>query len=508
MTVETLPAETLEPRPPTGPAAASLAWWVRALDAVSGLAVLALISIVVFGGFRLRYGDLRITAQDVWRPLAVLVLAAGIRHWLVPRPSWPTGVRTRLLAAWAAPVTRVVLPALLASRLMVLAVGYLGVALIGYPDKLDPPNRVSHYEWANLPIRWDAGWYLGIALNGYDYDPNARATAQQNVAFFPAYPMAMRAVTAFLGGRIVRPDEPISGDRIEWQYALHRRALAAGLLVSITAFGWGLVYLYRLVRGLGGDDTAAASAVILACAWPCALFYSAVYTEGLFFLGVVAAWYHLRERQWAAAFVWGVVTGLTRPNGFLLSVPLALLAVADWRAVWRGDPAARRTALLGVAASAGPGVGVLIFCAYLDMLSGHPLAWMEAHRAWGRVATDVAGLFTERADVIANQGFYTYSISQPIELINATFVIASLILAVPITRRFGIAYGAFLVLMIAPPLFRGGFLSLGRLTSTLFPLFLYLGWQLRGMPLAIAAMAFAGFQALLAVVFFTWRPFF
>ena len=76
------------------------------------------------------------------------------------------------------------------------------------------------------------------------------------------------------------------------------------------------------------------------------------------------------------------------------------------------------------------------------------------------------------------------------------------------TLRFGPAYGLLIVVMIAPPLFRGGFLSLGRLTSTLFPLFLYLGWQLRGTPLAAAVMAFAGLQALLAVVFFTWRPFF
>jgi hypothetical protein len=498
--------EPVEPSAPAPPR--PLAWWVRALDAVSGLAGLLLISIVVFGGFRLRYGDLRMTAQDVWRPLLVLILAAGVRHWRVPTPTWPQRVLGALRAAWCAPVTKVVLPAVLASRLMVLAVGYLGVALIGYPDKLDPPNRVSHYEWVNLPIRWDTGWYLGIALNGYDYDANARATTQQNVAFFPAYPMVMRAGTAWLGGRIVRPDDPTLGNRVEWQYALHRRALAAGLLISIAAFGWGLVYLYRLVRGLGGDETAARSAVVLACAWPCSLFYSAVYTEGLFFLGVLGAWYHLRERQWVAAFAWGVVTGLTRPNGFLLSAPLALLAVADWRPIWRNEDGRRRIALLGLLAAAGPAVGVLIFSAYLDSLTGHPLAWMEAHQAWGRIATDVAGLFTERADIIAKQGFYVYSIGQPIELINATFVIASLILAVPITRRFGLAYGALILVMIAPPLFRGGFLSLGRLTSTLFPLFLYLGWRLRGSPLAVTVMVFAGFQALLAIVFFTWRPFF
>ena len=47
----------------------------------------------------------------------------------------------------------VVLPALLASRLMCWP-SVLGVAIIGYPDKLDPPNRVSSYEWVNLPVRW------------------------------------------------------------------------------------------------------------------------------------------------------------------------------------------------------------------------------------------------------------------------------------------------------------------------------------------------------------------
>jgi len=57
------PASIVEPLPAGRP----LVWWARALDAVSGIAVLLLISIVVFGGFRLRYGDLRITAQEVWR---------------------------------------------------------------------------------------------------------------------------------------------------------------------------------------------------------------------------------------------------------------------------------------------------------------------------------------------------------------------------------------------------------------------------------------------------------
>jgi hypothetical protein len=489
----------------TGPA--RLPWWARALDAVALVALLLVVSIVVFGGFRLRLDDLRISAQEVWRPLVVLVLAAGIRHWRLPAPSWPARAGAALARTWASPTTRVVLPPLLATRLMVLAAGFLGVVLIGYPEGA-PPFRVSRNEMVNLPVRWDTGWYLGIALNGYDYRPNARAAVQQNIAFFPAYPMTVRVATALLGGRLVRPDERVSGNRVEWQYALHRRALAAGLLVTIGAFGWGLVYLFRLAREVLGDEDAAAGAVVLACAWPCALFYSAFYTEGLFFLAVVGAWYHVRARQWPAGVAWGLVAGLARPNGFLLSVPLALLAMGDWRALWRNEPGARRAALAGVLAAAAPVAGMLIYSGYLYAESGRPFAWLEAHQAWGRVATDVAGLFSDRAELIADQGFYSYSTSQPIELLNATFAIASLILAVPVTRRLGPAYGLFLILMVVPPLLRGGFLSLGRLTSTLFPLFLYLGWALRDSPRAAAVAAFAGLQALLAVLFFTWRPFY
>lgn len=488
------------------PDTARLPWRVRALDAVAMVALALLVSIVVFGGFRLRLGEMRITAQDFWRPLVVFVLVVALRHWLQPSPSWPARVVAGCLRAWHGPATRVVLPVLVASRLMVLVAGFLGVVLIGYAPGT-PPFRVSRNEMVNLPVRWDAGWYLGIALNGYDWDPHARPTTQQNVAFFPAYPIAVRVATAWLGGRAVRPDEPMSGNRVEWQYAIHRRALAAGLLLSIGAFGWGLVYLFRLARDLLDDD-AAAGAVVMASAWPCAIFYSAFYTEGFFFLAVVGAWYELRRRRFLAAAAWGLLCGLSRPNGFLVSVPLALVALGDWRAVWRGEGDARRTAVLGIAAAAAPGVGMLLFSAWLGANGARPFAWLEAHQAWGRVATDVAGLFSERAELIAEQGFYTYTTNQPIELINATFVLVALVLAVPITIRFGPAYGVFLLLMIVPPLLRGGFLSLGRLTSTLFPLFLYLGWQFRTTPRAALVIMFAGLQALLAVLFFTWRPFF
>ena len=99
----------------------------------------------------------------------------------------PARVVEALTAAWAAPATRVVLPPLLASRLMVLAVGFLGVVLVGYPDK-SPPFRVSRNEMVNLPVRWDAGWYLGIVLNGTTSTPTRAPPRSRTSPSFPPIP--------------------------------------------------------------------------------------------------------------------------------------------------------------------------------------------------------------------------------------------------------------------------------------------------------------------------------
>ena len=71
------------------------------------------------------------------------------------------------------------------------AVGFLAVALIGYRADVPVPWRLFENEFLNLPARWDTGWYLGVAIEGYTWMP-ARTEIQQNIAFFPAYPMMMR----------------------------------------------------------------------------------------------------------------------------------------------------------------------------------------------------------------------------------------------------------------------------------------------------------------------------
>lgn len=48
-------------------------------------------------------------------------------------------------------------------------------------------------------IHWDAGWYLDIAQHGYTY--NGNDLMQQNIAFFPLYPIIMKFFGQFFGLR-------------------------------------------------------------------------------------------------------------------------------------------------------------------------------------------------------------------------------------------------------------------------------------------------------------------
>ncbi|HEV3484721.1 MAG TPA: mannosyltransferase family protein, partial [Vicinamibacterales bacterium] len=197
------------------------------------------------------------------------------------------------------------------TRPAVLGVGLLAVVTIGLSPHAEP---TSGSALNGLPNRFDAGWYAGIAAEGYDWQ--YRFDRQQNIAFFPAYPMLLRA-----GGWIAGAFQP--GVPEETRIA---RLAWTGAVLSSVAFFVACWYFSRLAREFL-EPTRASAAVLLLASYPFAIFYSAPYTESLFLLSAVGSWYHFRHRQWARAAFWGVLIGLTRPNGFFLSVPLALLAL-------------------------------------------------------------------------------------------------------------------------------------------------------------------------------------
>jgi hypothetical protein len=492
----------------------------RLADIVCLLFAIAAVIVAVSGGFRGHVGGLRIAVTSPF-PLLIWALAVGIaRHVTVPREPLYRDLPRRLTAWSREPGVRSAATVVVGTCPAMLFVGYLAVFMFGYAGGR-APLRYFDNELLNLPVRWDAGWYLQIVIDGYTYNAN-EPQRQQNIVFFPAYPMLVRYLGRLFGGHM-------SG------------YIAAGIGLSLSAFLGALVYLYALARDQLGDDEAR-YALWLIATYPFALFFGAIYTESLFLLGATAAWYHMTKQHYGRASLWGLLVGLTRPNGVFLSVALALLVVAprlpsilgrrgelrntrplrpassfserernpSERDFFSGAEERAQTAGLGKAlgAAAMPGVGMLLYAAVVWRITGHPLAWAEGHLAWGRTHQGIWALVAHQYTFIANAGLSGYMATPGYDVLNTIGVLFAIAAVWPVARRLGIAYAVFILINLMPALAEGGLLSAGRFSSVLFPAFIWLASAIPARHRTAWVVTFAAIQAFNAALFYTWRPLF
>jgi hypothetical protein len=153
-----------------------------------------------------------------------------------------------------------------------------------------------------------------------------------------------------------------------------------------------------------------------------------------------------------------------------------------------------------------PAVGVLLYSLFVGQLTGNPLAWAAGHSAWGRRYEGFGALVADKYGVISSVGVGGFVSYQAYEFLNALGVLFALAAVWPVTRRFGYAYAAFILINILPPLAAGGLMSAGRFSSVLFPAFLWLAAAVPARRRAGWIMVFAALQAFNAALFYTWRP--
>jgi hypothetical protein len=309
--------------------------------------------------------------------------------------------------------------------------------------------RTPHAFWDTF-ARYDSGWYNQIATAGYAYAEGGR----NNLAFFPLYPLLMR-----VGGRI------LGGEQQDFYFA--------GILVSWVAFALAMPLLYRLARQDLPHENAL-RAVAYAGVFPSAYFFGVVYSESLFYLGLVGAALALRTRQWVWAAIAGAVMTATRVNGVMFVPALALLA-------WQADRSTggRWRAVLAVAGVCG---GFGAYCLYNYWLSGDPFAWYRAITYWGyHPGGDPSSGLLAIGRALTGR-FYQFLATEtmaPYDTLNALMATGALVMVPLIWKRFGAAYAAVPILGLVLPLSTGQFEGLGRYCSVLFPIPIFLG-SLRG----------------------------
>ena len=347
---------------------------------------------------------------------------------------------------------------------------FLVIPLSGW-QKTDPSGLTRHLgsvgEIIAAPsVRWDSSYYIYIAQHGY--------SAKGSTAFFPFYAIVTRAVATVTYSEV-----------------------AAGILVSVVSFAIALYLLHRLTA-LEAGPAAARRTVWLLALFPAAVFFSAVYTEALYLALSVGAVYAARRGGWALAGVLGGLAALTRNTGVLIVVAVLLLYLygpradrpepdrADGRPWWKPRYRLRPDALWLLLIPAGlAAFAVYTWAAYDDPFASYN-AQAIFHREFlgpfsalwyggrdvGQAVGDLLGLSNGEG---VGASLRTLAL--------AGTVVFALVGTVGALRRLPVAYGAYALAALLPPLSTPWpdhpLWSTPRFIAVLFPAFMWLALVLR-----------------------------
>jgi hypothetical protein len=353
----------------------------------------------------------------------------------------------------------------LLTRFAIVVIAELAAVIVGQR----PGEHAQESGYLLLAVwgRWDAVHYIDIATMGYH---------GTDMAFFPLYPLLIAGLGSLLGNHLI-----------------------AGLLISNAALFFGLLFLYKLVEH-EFDRGVARRAIFYISIFPTAVFFSAVYTESLFFMLTVASFYYMRERRWWLAGIIGMFAALTRVEGVLLVVPFAIeWATAHWDALRAGE---WRKPVLDVAPIVLICVGLGLYMAYLWVLRGDPLyfshvqsnwnrhlaaPWTSVWNSWHKIATATSG------QTVANQS---------IELAFTALMIGVLLGGF---RKLKASYIAYMGLSILVPMSTSSLMSMQRFALVLFPMFAILAlWGKRPSVNNAIVAFFLPLLGLFTVLFADW----
>jgi hypothetical protein len=355
---------------------------------------------------------------------------------------------------------------------------------MGSAKAADPLRRTWPFDsLGNLLVapgaRFDSGWYLAIAHNGY-FEPPRRA-------FLPLYPLLMRVVGVVTGSQLI-----------------------AGLIVSCAAFLVALYLLHRLVE-LDFGRRIADRTLALVAFFPTALFFSAVYTESLFLALSLGCLLNARRGRLIAAGACGALAAATRPPGVLIVVPLVVMLIYGPRARlanllkpdrWRPRLALRPSEYLAVLAVLA---GLAACAVYFALAHGDGLAPLHQNQTVWHVyfAGPVIGAWdaAHAGAVAAGQLLRGANLPYPNETAryivqDSGFFVFALVAVLGALRRLPLAYSAYalvgVLLPLSYPVDGEPLQSFPRYIVVLFPLFIWLAlWTDRGRryPLVLAGSA-------------------
>ena len=251
--------------------------------------------------------------------------------------------------------------------------------------------------------RWDGAWYLAIARHGYSMARVSVHGGRRELAFFPLYPLVVRATSA-----VTAPGTS---------------AVAAGISLSLVFGGLAAVVLWRLTNRIAGHK-AADRAVALVFFFPAAFVLSMTYAEALFLLTACIALLALLDRRWLLAGVSTALAGLTRPTGVALVAACLAVAIVE---------VTRRRNYRSLVAPAIGLVGPVSYWAFVWARTGDYRGWLDVEQKfWGDSVDFGVGALTQLLHAVEGLpvGLRATELNPWTEALGVVFAVTALVLLI------------------------------------------------------------------------------
>lgn len=324
-------------------------------------------------------------------------------------------------------------------RVLTLLAALGGQQLLAFKDSfpyaeavLVPFGPPLLWSWANF----DGVHYIMLAQKGYVFGLTQ--------AFFPFYPLLIRWISKILQNELI-----------------------TGLLISHLAFLGASAVFYKLVR-LDFSQKVANKTLIVLALFPTAFYFLSLYTESIFLLFILAAFYWWRKGKTIKAGLAGMLAAATRIVGIFL-VPALLF---EW---WQSKKRSK-SQLVPVLL---PVIGLGLYMRFLKNKFGDALMFAHVQEGFG------AGRTTGKL-VLLYQVFWRYAkmvftvdVHNPIYFAVWLELLAAggflVLLAWAWYKGIRKSYLIFAFLAYLLPTLTGTFSSMPRYVLVLFPAFIVIG---------------------------------
>lgn len=337
----------------------------------------------------------------------------------------------------------------LAIKLGLIMVALLGGYLVPFNESLYKTNLVLDIQ--NLPSvfrsfnTWDTQHYVLLSRWGYGHNPMSNA-------FYPFYPFLIWAYTP---------------------YFFNNGLIAAHIIANLFSL-FVPVYMYKLCCLFGTKEQAFRSSILL-LAFPTAFFMSSAYTEALYLSMCLMAFYYLFKEDVVKSSVFCFLLPLVRAQALLFLVPILVLFVqsfiqreARMHAVRTFLPPAFATLM-----------GMLAYFAFCRWQLGGFWEGLNAQQLY-IAKNSLENLLYLNQWFVRNFMDITFQLhGYTNSMIDRAVFILSALLLVGVYRTQNKALFIYAVITLLVPALAGTFMSQTRMVLAVFPIFMYLGVQLK-----------------------------